>query len=74
MPFPIDVARPSQPQRIPSVRFARRGSAGREAATRFGFECMPPVERFEAMMGAVVPRPVAPVTSLDVRERLNAAP
>jgi hypothetical protein len=41
---------------------------------RFGFERMPPVERMEAMMGAVVPRPVAPVTSLDARGRLNAAP
>jgi Flavin reductase like domain len=41
---------------------------------RFGFERMPPVERFEAMTGAVVPRPVALVTSLDARGRLNAAP
>ena len=41
---------------------------------RFDFERMPPVERFEAMTGAVVPRPVAPVTSPDAEGRPNAAP
>ena len=41
---------------------------------RFDFERMPPVERFEAMTGAVVPRPIALVTSLDAEGRLNAAP
>ena len=41
---------------------------------RFDFERMPPVERFEAMTGAVVPRPIALVTSLDAEARPNAAP
>jgi flavin reductase (DIM6/NTAB) family NADH-FMN oxidoreductase RutF len=41
---------------------------------RFDFERMPPMERFEAMTGTVVPRPIALVTSLDADGRLNAAP
>ena len=41
---------------------------------RFDFERTPPVERFEAMTGAVVPRPIALVTSLDAEGWLNAAP
>lgn len=41
---------------------------------RFDFEGMSPMARFEVMTGAVVPRPIALVTSLDAAGRLNAAP
>jgi hypothetical protein len=41
---------------------------------RFGFERMPSVERMEAMMGAVVPRPRLAGHQPGRQERLNAAP
>jgi len=41
---------------------------------RFDFEGMSPMARFEVMTGAVVPRPIALVTSLDAAGRLSAAP
>lgn len=41
---------------------------------RFDFERMAPLQRFEVMTGAVAPRPIALVTSLDAAGHVNAAP
>ncbi|MEI4472868.1 flavin reductase family protein [Frigidibacter sp. MR17.24] len=42
--------------------------------TRFDFAALSPRERYKLLIGAVVPRPIAWVTTIDERGRVNAAP
>jgi flavin reductase (DIM6/NTAB) family NADH-FMN oxidoreductase RutF len=49
------------------------GAAARDALT-FDFAALSPRERYKLLIGAVVPRPIALVTSVDAKGRVNAAP
>ncbi|WP_249975836.1 flavin reductase family protein [Vreelandella olivaria] len=45
-----------------------------EGFIRFDFDTLTPHERYKLLIGAVVPRPIAWVTSIDEAGRVNAAP
>lgn len=42
--------------------------------TRFDFDTLSPRERYKLLIGTVVPRPIALVTTVDMDGRVNAAP
>lgn len=48
--------------------------AATEATTTFEFEKLTPRERYKLLIGTVVPRPIAWVTTVDLDGRVNAAP
>ncbi|WP_118133645.1 flavin reductase family protein [Oceanicella sp. SM1341] len=41
---------------------------------RFDFDTLAPVERYKLLIGSVVPRPIAWITTVDTEGRVNAAP
>lgn len=45
-----------------------------ESSVEFDFAALSPRERYKLLIGAVVPRPIALVTSIDAQGRANAAP
>lgn len=49
-------------------------AAGRREVVTFDFASLSPKERYKLLIGAVVPRPIALVTSIDGEGRVNAAP
>jgi flavin reductase (DIM6/NTAB) family NADH-FMN oxidoreductase RutF len=56
---------PSMPSEVP---------AGSPDIVTFDFASLSPKERYKLLIGAVVPRPIALVTSVDAEGRVNAAP
>jgi flavin reductase (DIM6/NTAB) family NADH-FMN oxidoreductase RutF len=49
-------------------------TGGGEDAVAFDFAALSPRERYKLLIGSVVPRPIALVTSIDLEGRINAAP
>lgn len=47
---------------------------GRSESVAFDFRTLTPRERYKLMIGTIVPRPIALVTSVDLEGRVNAAP
>ncbi len=50
------------------------GASGSGGAVAFDFAALSPRERYKLLIGSVVPRPIALVTSVDLKGRVNAAP
>ena len=48
--------------------------SGKPESIAFDFRALTPRERYKLMIGTVVPRPIALVTSVDLEGRVNAAP
>ncbi len=53
---------------------AENAAAATRAVATFDFADLSPKERYKLLIGAVVPRPIALVTSIDREGRVNAAP
>jgi flavin reductase (DIM6/NTAB) family NADH-FMN oxidoreductase RutF len=49
-------------------------AAGDDGTVAFDFMALTPRERYKLLIGSVVPRPIALVTSVDLAGRVNAAP
>lgn len=47
---------------------------GTDARTGFDFEALSAQERYKLMIGSIIPRPIALVTTVDEEGRVNAAP
>lgn len=50
------------------------GAGARRGETSFDFRTLPARDRYKLMIGAIVPRPIALVTTVDAAGRINAAP
>ena len=53
---------------------ARRADAQKQETTTFDFAALAPRDRYKLMIGAIVPRPIAWVTTVDTAGIINAAP